>query len=774
MLRRFGGRALVLGVCVAACAGEAQRPQVAVTQSADGMTATIGGETLRVTVCSDAVVHVVASMSATREERAQPWLLGREQSCAGAKFVFAQTSDAATITTAAMKVSVSLKRGNLNFADASGKSLLREGGSEPRTYDAVEENGQRTFHLADRFAMDAQEALYGLGQHQSGLFNYRGSTVELGQNNTDIAIPLLLSTRGYAVLWNTAALSYADNRFPQQLKLTAQAGDAIDYFVIYGPEFDAIIHRYRAMTGHVPMLPRWAYGFFQSKDRYESQQEVLDVAARYRSEHIPMDAIVQDWFWWKRKGDPEYTVKYPDPAAELKTLHDEHVHAMISVWAMFDENSKNFAALKAQHLDVPGTQVYDATSAAGREFFWKELAGKIFAQGWDAFWLDSSEPEDGTAHSGDAALFDRKLAIGSGAEYTNVFPLMHTEAVAQHWRAETDRKRVFLLTRSAFLGQQRVGAAVWSGDIYSSWWAFRKQVPAGLNFALSGNPYWTTDTAGYFQPFARPPNDPDYQELYARWFEFSTFCPIMRTHGHRPANELWTYDKVEPVLLSYDRLRYRLMPYVYSLAWRVTSEDDTIERPLVMDFRGDQRTWDIGDEFLFGPSILVAPVTEQHATRRSVYLPAGGWYDFWSGERVSGGKDVEAAAPLEREPLYVRAGAIVPMGPEVEYADQNPDGPVELRVYRGADGSFALYEDAGDSYDYEKGARAVIPIRWDEAKGTLTLGAREGSYPGMAATRVFRVVWVGEKHGVGEAVEARADRAVTYNGAEIVVRVPAR
>jgi alpha-D-xyloside xylohydrolase len=349
---------------------------------------------------------------------------------------------------------------------------------------------------------------------------------------------------------------------------------------------------------------------------------------------------------------------------------------------------------------------------------------------------------------------------------------MHTLGVQEHWKQASDEKRVFLLTRSAFLGQQRVGAAVWSGDVYGTWWGLKHQVAAGLNFALSGYPYWTTDIGGYWPAYNGKTQLPDYEELYARWWEFGVFCPIFRTHGHRPSNEMWAFPKVEPVLIEYDKLRYRLMPYIYSLAWAVHSDDATIQRPLVMDWRTDAKVWNIGDQFMFGPALMVAPVLEQGATSRRVYLPqTPGWYDFWTGERVQGGREVEANAPLDRIPLYVRAGSIVPMGPEIEYASEDPDGPIELRIYRGADASFDFYEDSGDGYAYEKGQHAVIPLHWNDATGELTIGAREGSYPGMAAARQFRVVMVVKDHGVGEAVSPQDEKQVAYSGKELKVKV---
>ncbi len=745
---------------------------VTVQQTEQGLHATVGSEVVEITVCDGSVIHVAAKPDATAQPGPQPWMLDAGQSCAGAPFQFARDAKSATLKTDKLQVTFGLERGNVSFRTVNGDALLREGDALPRTYEPVQMNGESTYRITDRFSPAPTEALFGLGQHQNGMFNYRGATIELAQNNTDVAIPLLVSSRGYALMWNTAAMTYVDNRFPSNLTFSAIAGKSIDYYFLYGPEMDSIIHEYRSMTGHTPMLPKWAYGFFQSKDRYVSLDEILSIAGRYRQEHIPLDTIVQDWFWWKAEGDPVFNGNYHDVPKDLETLHNENVHAMISVWGLLDPTSETFKTLDAQHLLIPGAHVYDPSSPQARDIYWKMLPGKLLAQGWDAFWLDSAEPEEYWPHMGDAILRNKQLAMGNGAEYTNVFPLLHTLGVQNHWKAETDRKRVFLLTRSAFFGQQRVGATVWSGDVFTNYWALSRQVPAGLNFALSGYPYWTTDIGGYWPAFPGAIEQPAYQELYARWFEFGTFCPIFRTHGHRPNNEMWTYDKVEPTLLRYDKLRYRLMPYIYSLAWKVTSEDYTLQRPLVMDWRTDEKTWNIGDQFMFGPAILVNPVLKANATRRSVYLPASpAWYDFWTGESVPGGQDIDAAAPLDRMPLYVRAGSILPMGPEIEYAAQDPGGPIELRIYRGADSQFDLYEDAGDSYDYEKGQHAVIPIRWNDSAAVLTIGARAGSYPGMIEKRAFRIVLVRSGHGVGGEVTNAADKEITYEGKEVSVNL---
>lgn len=759
-----------------ACAASGQMPgqslpglaPIHAERSATGMHATMGREDVEITVCREGVVHVVASPDGpVAHPVPKPWMMSAEEACPGAPFQFTESGETATLTTAKLRVTFSLARGNVVYSTAEGDELLAEGNALPRSYERATENGQQVYRVTDRFSPVATEALYGLGQHQSGMFNYRGSTVELAQDNTDVAIPLLLSSKGYGLMWNTAAMTYVDNRFPLELAFHSIAGQAIDYYFLYGPEFDTIVHEYRTMTGHTPMLPRWAYGFFQSKDRYVSLTQIEQIAGRYRAEHIPLDAMVQDWFWWKKEGDPEFNANYHDVAQDLEKLHAEHVHAMISVWGLLDPESETYKIMEARHMLVPGAHVYDATSPAARDEYWKRLPGPLLALGWDAFWLDSAEPEEYWPHMGDAILRTKQLAMGNGAEFTNVFPLLHTLGVQQHWKAAEEQKRVFLLTRSAFLGQQRVGATVWSGDVYSTWWGLSHQVPAGLNFALSGYPYWTTDIGGYWPPYNGTTEQPDYQQLYARWFEFGVFCPVFRTHGHRPENELWSYPQVEPILVEYDRLRYRLMPYLYSLAWKVTSEDYTIERPLVMDWRTDSRVLDIGDEFMFGPALLVSPVVTAGATSRSVYLPAAArWYDFWTGTTVEGGRRMDAAAPLDRIPLFVRAGSLIPMGPQIEYADQDPAGAVELRIYRGADGSFDLYNDAGDSYAYQKGEHSVIPLHWDDAAGVLTIGAREGSFPSMAEKREFRVVLVGAGHGVGGGITQNADKTVIYTGAE--------
>lgn len=755
-----------------------------ITQQDGSVVVKTATDTLRLTACSPTEIHVVASPGgkATDADRHQPWLI---ESCKPTHFTLTlptppahQTAQEAlwnppmaVMDTGELKVGIT-PWGTLQFENEQSQTLLQEFQDSPRRYVRTTVNGQQLWNVTDQFYPAAREGLYGLGQHQNGVFDYRGTVIELGQANTSVAIPLMLSTKGYGIFWNTAALSWFDNRLPREMRFSSDASHAIDYYFLYGPSFDSLIHQYRDMTGHAPMYGRWAYGFWQSKDRYKSSAELLNIAAEYRDAHVPLDNIVQDWYWWVHQGDPEFRADaYPNVPLLLKKLHAEHVHAMISVWATFDPQSKNYQQMKALGYMIPGTTTYDATNPKAGDFYWNHLVGKLFAQGWDAFWLDSSEPEVAYPHGGESStqLYNRKLYIGNGALYTNVFPLMHTGNVYKHWRATTDKKRVFILTRSGFAGDQRYAATTWSGDTFSTWRALSRQVPAGLNFALSGMPYWTMDIGGYVGP-PRKTTDPAYQKLYTRWYEFGAFCPIFRTHGHRDNNEVFSYGPVTPILEKYDRLRYRLLPYIYSLAWRVTNDDYTIMRPLVMDWRTDRRVWNIGNEYMFGPALLVSPVTIEDATARYVYLPpAAKWYDFWTGQSMPGSQRVNVPAPLNIIPLYVRAGSIIPMGPVVQYAAQAPDAPITLRVYPGADGHFTLYEDQGDTYNYEKGERALIPIRWDNATRTLTIAAREGSYPGMPSQRVFRVVFVGANHGVGGTVAAHPDKTITYTGTAVSV-----
>ena len=748
-------------------------PVIAVQPQPDGATFTMKSGTLRLQVCSDSIIHVLYSPTASfPASRPDPVVI--KMNWPATKFTLQDNPDEVTLTTSQLKIVVTRKDGAITYRDLAGKQLVQEA---TRKLTPVKVNGEDTYH-AESFVniYGSREAFYGLGQHQAGVWNYRGESVDISQDNSNIAVPFLVSSNGYGIFWNNDSRSRFNNRFANYLYVSSEVADVIDYYFFYGPDLDKVIAAYRELTGQAPLFGKWAYGFWQCKNRYKSQAEILGVASKYRELHIPADNIVQDWFWWNKMGEPVFNKNYADPKAMIEDLHQNHFHIMFSFWPSFDPGSPVYEDMDKRGYFIDrtivggfhplGNALYDAFNPEARKYYWELIDKSLFQIGADAWWLDTDEPE--TEHRETSILVTNKVALGNGARYAAMYPLMTTMAVYEGQRAASDQKRVFILSRSAFAGIQRNAVTAWSGDVESNWVSFARQIPAGLNFELSGIPYWTTDIGGFILGH---PDDPAYRELFIRWFEYGTFCPIFRLHGTRApdTNELWSYGpEAQTILTSYDRLRYRLMPYIYSVAWKTTSEGYTPMRPLAMDFRTDVRAQNIGDQFFFGPAILVNPVTEPGATTRHLYLPKAKWFDFWTGRTTEGGA-IDAAAPLERMPLYVRAGSIVPMGPDEEYTTQKPADPIELRIYRGADGNFTLYEDENDNYDYEKGVHATISLQWDDANRTLTIGEREGKFPGMLETRAFHVVVVRDDHGAGIEPTAQADKVVEYSGKSITV-----
>ena len=750
-------------------------PVKKVQQEPDGALFSMGTGTLKIQVCSDAIIHVLYSPTVSFPKRTD--YVVTKETWPPAKFTIQSTDDAVVLSTSLLKLTVTRKDGSITYAEANGGQLMQEA-SRKLTPEKV--NGEDTYRAESFVSVyGSHEGLYGLGQHQAGVWNYRGESVDIVQDNSNISVPLMLSSKGYGIFWNNMSRSRFNNRFANYLYISSEVADVIDYYFLYGPEFDKIVAGYRELTGEAPLFGKWAYGFWQCKNRYKSQEEILGVAKKYRDLHIPVDDIVQDWFWWNRKGEFVFNKNYPDPKSMVDQLHDLHFHLMISIWPFFEPGSENYDYMdkKGWFVDkfkfakppyhTNGMAVYDATSPEARKYYWDQVNKGLFSIGLDAWWMDTTEPE--TEGQEENILLNHKLAAGSGNRYVNAYPLLDTQAVYQGQRSASDKKRVFILSRSAFAGSQRNAVTAWSGDINSDWLSFRRQVPAGLNFSLSGIPYWTTDIGGFV--FGRP-NDPAFRELFVRWFQYGTFNPILRVHGTRnpDENELWSYGPdAQAILVKFDRLRYRMLPYIYSLAWKTTSESYTPMRPLVMDFRTDSRAENVGDQFMYGPAFLVNPVTEPAARTRPVYLPEAKWYDFWTGSTIDGGRMINAIAPLDRLPLYVRAGSIVPLGPDQEWSTEKPEDPIEIRIYRGADGNFTIYEDENDTYNYEKGAYATIPLHWDDAARTLTVGDRKGQFPGMLENRTFRIVFVRGNHGVGTNAADEADKVVQYSGKQIVV-----
>jgi alpha-D-xyloside xylohydrolase len=818
---------------------------------ANGVTFQTTAGKMRIDVCGDSVVHVSASPTS---EIPAPKVPIVTQPCRAKGLQVKMGNTAITLSTAAVTVSVNRSSGALSFLSKDGKLVLAEPVAGGKAFDVPSVYETKTWQVQQTFVSPSDEALYGLGQHQEGIFDVRGVPIRLHQANTNISIPFLLSSKGYGILWNNPSLtdfnpadqsividpntgkgklttakkgSYgflltSDNRNQLKVEVNGQPvidlqnmwtptsasgvldldankeyeisarggpggvqlavrppsdtttfrselGQAIDYYFFYGPELNRVIADYRQLTGEAPLFPKWAYGYWQCRERYHSQQEILDTAAEFRKRKIPVDVLVQDWQYWGKYGwsamkfDEDY---YPQPKQMLNQLHAEDLHMMISIWSRFGEETDVYRRMSAQSLLIPGTPWTDFFNPKAQAAFWSELNKGIFQDGMDAWWMDASEPEFDV-------LKGKQTFLGSGESVRNAYPLYVTKAIYEGQRATTDRKRVVILTRSAFAGQQRNAAASWSGDITGDWITLRRQISAGLSFSMSGMPYWTTDIGGFFRPDDQYTSD-KYYEILIRWFQYGSFCPVFRVHGYKSNAELWNYGpETEKILTQYDELRYRLLPYIYSAAWGVTNRGETLMRSLPLEFSSDSGAREIADQFLFGPSLLINPVTAEGTTQRALYLPAGiEWVDFWTGKRSGGGQTVTAEAPLDRIPIYARAGSIIPVGPRTESAAAKAD-PIELRIYPGVNGDFSLYEDEGDNYDYEHGAHSVIPIHWENSTGMLRLGNRRGSFPGMLEHRTFHVVIVREGHGIGIALSSQPDASIEYQGKTISVQIRA-
>jgi len=851
---------------------------------------------------------------------------------------------------------VDLATGAISFRNLDGQTVLAT--SAPPLFRPASAEGVPYLSIAQQFNRGTDEGFYGLGQHQNRQMNYNGDDVFLAQHNMNVAIPFVLSTRNYGVLWdNNSITRFGDpnpypfaggpgdglgvtgdsgqpgwtatysvegktvaqrqepaidlqylenakdwpagtrtpdnqgtvpglhvtwsgtvtpsvgglNRFQlyassyykvfvdgkeiadswrqnwnpwyhdfdldlaagqphkvriewepdsgyialfhanprpepdrHSLTLSSDLGRGLDYYFIPGGSMDDVIAGYRALTGKAPILPKWAYGFWQSRQRYETQDQLLDVLHQYRKRGLPLDNIVQDWLYWPQDQwgcqcfDP---ARFPDPKAMVDDIHANHAHVMISVWAKYYKGIPNYEALDAIHgiydrmsnpradepkgpdytklmyLDWVGpgyfNAFYDPYNKQARDLYWSQVRSGIESKGFDAWWLDSDEPD---FHSNISIAETQyrmgPTALGPGAAFFNTFPLVHVDGVYQHQIADKPDVRPFILTRSATAGIQRDSTALWSGDTAGRWDNLRDQISAGVNFSMSGDPNWSHDIGGYTQELRfQKPNAADlaeWRELNTRWFQFGAFSPLFRSHGENIHREIYllsppgspTYDS----MVYYDKLRYRLMPYIYTAGADTFWKDGTIMRGLVMDFASDKRVWDIDDEYLFGPALLVAPVTEYKARSRSVYLPAGTrWYDFYTGRSYEGGQTITADAPYERIPLFVRAGSIVPTGPAIQYTDQDPRGPITLNVYTGTDGSTSVYNDDGTSRQYLNGRYARIPLRWDEKTRSLWIGPREGAaYAGMPASRRINIRWI--KPGTPLSFTAKPDATIVYTG----------
>lgn len=712
-----------------------------------------------------------------------------------------------------MMVKVDAKTWAVSYYDLDHHLLLSENPHTPRIAEKVyqekviyDESSKRVLHTANgdvevkdvlkrdtlgssfryriNYDWSKTEALYGLGSHMEDYMNLRGKKMYLCQHNLKAMVPMLNSTAGYGLLFDAgSAMIY--NNVADSSYVEIEAAKEIDYYFIKGETMDAVIANYRQLTGQSPMMPLYLFGYTQSKERYCSGQELCDIVKEYRQRQIPLDMVVQDWSYWpsgqwgRMSMDPTF---YPDKKALTNQLHAMHCKLMISIWPNA-QNCPQYEDFKSRGWILPGSTVYDAYNPQARSLYWDYANKEFFGNGFDAWWCDSSEPVDGdwnnpmppaygyANHLERWQLNTRALSDILGAERSQTYSLYHAMGIYEHQRLVNQNKRVVNLTRSSYAGQQRYATITWNGDTYASWKSFAQMIPAGLNFMSTGCPYWTIDVGAFFAgtdkwnrwfykgEYPNGCNDPAYRELYTRMFQFATFLPMLRSHGSDTPREVWRFGNPgEPFyesLVDHIKLRYRLLPYIYSLSSRVNREGYTLSRALAFDFAHDEAVLDIKDEFMFGSAFLVAPMTQPlmkyGSASRKVYLPMNqaGWIDYWTGKREEGGKWIDADAPIEHSPLYVRAGSIVPMMEEQQYTGEHPDSPYYIYVYPGADADFEIYEDAGDGYDYEKGAFATYRLHWDEAKHLLTVSDRMGKFKEMQKERQLIVkLWDGTQKSV--------------------------
>ncbi len=737
-----------------------------------------------------------------------------------------------------LSVKVDPRTGALTFA-AKGKTLLRENGEagfEPITTG----NDAGQYRVTQRFTLDKDEAIYGLGTIQNGKMNRRGEKKRMEQSNLEDFQNVLQSIKGWGLFWDNYSPTLFDDN-ANGMSFASEVGQCVDYYFIYGGSADGVIAQMRQLSGDVPMFPLWTFGFWQSKERYKTAKETESIVDQYRALNVPLDGIIQDWQYW----GSNYLWNAMDFLSEdfsngkqmIDNVHKKHAHFMISIWASFGPQTQQFRELNEKGLLMPfetwpqsgishvwppvmkypsGVKVYDAFHPEARAIYWKYLK-TLYDYGTDAWWMDSTDPDFFNPKESD---YNHKVFGGTWRSQRNAFPLATVRGIYEKQRdyqlsfANPQlEKRVFIMTRSSFAGQQHYGSNMWSGDVNSSWDMLRKQVPAGLSFSLTGNPNFNTDIGGFFcgayntRGSGSAPKNPQFQELYVRWMQYGLFCPVFRSHGADAPREIWHFgQKGEPVYDAIEkqiRLRYRLIPYLYSIAWQVTSNNDSYMRPLFADFPQDRRVWNMTDEFLFGPCILATPILDPQYTEEKIirtdamtgwnrnqltidngqliidwqetktvtrYLPGKQtvngksvnckWYDFWTNRLYQGGRDVTIETALDRVPMFVRAGSILPLGPEMQYVGEKAWDNLELRVYPGADGKFLLYEDEGDNYNYEQGQYATIPFQWNDRSRTLTIGSRQGSYPGMLERRQFTIV-----------LPDGQSKQVDYDGTELKVKM---
>lgn len=719
------------------------------------------------------------------------------------KFSITENKDILLIKTNDLQLYINTKNGEIDYTTTSGKELLKESGSDFKPFNDA---GSPTYSVTQSFQLEKEEPIYGLGILQNGKLSQRNQDIRMVQNNTWDFVPFFQSVKGYGIFWdNYSPTQFTDTA--QKTSFASEVGEGVDYYFMYGGNADGVVAEMRDLTGNVPMLPLWTYGFWQSKERYKSQNEIVDVVKKYRDLKIPLDGIIQDWQYWGNNYQWNamdfISPDFPDAKKMINDIHGMNAHLSVSIWSSFGPMTNQYREMDKKgmlfnfgtwpesgrevwppDMNYPsGVRVYDAYNPEARDIYWKYLNKGVFSLGVDTWWMDSTEPDHLSQKPED---LDTKTYLGSFRKVRNAYPLMTVGGVYDHQRATTSDKRVFILTRSAFAGQQRYGANTWSGDVNSSWESLRNQVPAGLNFTLTGNPNFNSDIGGFFAGTYKKgwtessgSKNPMFQELYVRWLQYGTFTPMMRSHGTDVPREIYQFGKKGDVVYDavekFIRLRYSMLPYIYSVSWDVSKNQSSFMRALAMDFSADKKVWDVNDEYMFGKSFLVAPVLNAQYTPEKivktdenegwnkkdeskkessvsavdftqnktvkVYLPAGSvWYDYWTNLKHNGGQEIEKTVNIQDIPLYVKGGSIIPFGPDVQYATEKKWDNLILKVYPGSDADFVLYEDEFDNYNYEKGDFTEIPMHWNDKSRTLTIGTRKGKYKGMIENRNFTII----------------------------------
>lgn len=780
------------------------------TKTDKGIQTTVGTNTVEIQFFSPEIVRIVKYPAGKTFEKTSLSVIKKAENV---KFSVKEQKDELVLKSNKMTLQLNLSNGRIAFFDQD-KLLLNEqvGGV---SFVDFNDAGSKTYTAKQAFVLDKEEHIYGLGQMQKGKMSQRNLKVRMIQDNVEDFVPVIQSNKGWGLFWdNYSPTVFSDDE--TQTSFESEVADGIDYYFMYGGSADGVIACMRDLTGQAPMFPLWTYGFWQSRERYKTQDELLEVVRKFRELKVPLDGIIQDWQYWGNNYQWNamdfVNSGFRNPNKMVEDVHKMNAHIIISIWNSFGPKTKQYKDLEKigalfnfetwpqsgydgwpPRMDYPsGVRVYDPYNPKAREIYWQYLKDGLLSRNIDGWWIDSSEPDH---HSFKESDLDEQTYLGSFRKVRNAFPLMTVGGVYDNQRSVTSGKRVFILTRSAFAGQQRYGANLWSGDVKASWTVLRNQISAGLNVSLSGIPHWNSDIGGFFLwDFRNPLQNADYRELHVRWMQFGAFCPMMRSHGEGYPREIYqfgakgnpTYDAIEKAI----KLRYSLLPYIYSTSWEVTNNQSSMMRALVMDFAADKNALDLNNQYMFGKSILVCPVTEPQYLKKAargndsvlvedfstvkkstVYLPEGTtWYDYWTGAKHRGGQTIGKETPLDIIPLFVKAGAILPVGPEVQYATEKPWDNLEIRIYRGANGEFVLYEDENDNYNYEKGMYSTISFSWNEKQRTLTIGPRTGTYPGMITGRKFNLVLVDETKGTGIISTGKFDKTVTYSGKKMAVR----